>query len=110
MKNVKIILPLAALAVVISGCMGAAERKAYAQHLEFFRTKTELIVKEACTNDAPGLTRIISINLNEASKDVNKWNADATVEFLNKAGSLEQQKLEYNFVDTGNDINCFRKY
>jgi hypothetical protein len=108
--TMKITLSLFALAVMICACTSTAERQAYEQRLAFYRTKTELVIKQACTNDVTGLTQIVQININEAAKDVSKWSADATVNFVDKTGGTKQEKVHYNFTNTGDDLNCFRKY
>ncbi len=49
--SMKIALPLFAIAMMICGCISSTERQSYEQRLAFFRTRTEFVVKQACTND-----------------------------------------------------------
>ena len=106
----KLALLLFAIAMMVCGCISSTERQSYEQRLAFFRTKTEFVVKQACTNDVTGLRQIVQINIDDGSKDIGKWRADATVDFLDKTGGMEREKLGYNFMIVGDDLNCFRKY
>jgi hypothetical protein len=80
------------------------------QNIAFLRSRTPLVVQYACTNNVVGLKQIVDMDIDDASADVGKWTATATVEYLDKDGSEQEKKLGYTFLNTGDDLYCLRIY
>ena len=86
----------------------AWEEQTYEQHLEHWQAQAKFALMKECTNSVTGLRQIIDYNINDSDQNVAKWDASATVEFINHQGGVDRTLAIFKFSPWQDRLNCDR--
>lgn len=83
-----------AVAALLAGCGDSGPKiERLSEKRERWKAEFEPAIREACSNDVVGITRIVRIRTLDGEEHPKLWTAVATVEHVNQMGGVERIDL-----------------
>ena len=80
----------------------------YEQHLEHWQSQARYELMKECTNSVTGLRQVIEFNINDSDRSVSKWDASASVEYINHEGGVDRTLAFFKFSQWQDKLICAR--
>ena len=66
--------------------------------LDTLRTNAVNSIREDCSNEVVGLSRIVKVSMVDYEENPSKWSGTATCDFVNKVGGVERVERRYRIM------------
>ena len=70
------------------------------------RDEAEGMLLKVCTNEVPGLNRIIDVSVDDSADLASKWTGRATVEYVNHLGGADRTNLLFIYSTAYGHLAC----